>query len=89
MFNASCNEGLEDCYQCFILIWVNIYTILGIPLKLLFIFATHGYALHTKQHLKLKNMDENANQPLLKVSDVNNTKMVTEKTDTYEQDSQY
>ena len=61
MFNAACNEGLQDCYQCFILIWVNIYTILGIPIKLLFIFATYGYYLHTKQYLQLKKLDQDEN----------------------------
>ena len=77
MFNAACNEGLQDCYQCFILIWVNIYTILGIPIKLLFIFATYGYYLHTKQYLQLKKLDQDENQPLMKAgeSNVNHTKM--------------
>ena len=57
MLDSACKDGLPDCYQCFILVWVNACVIFFIPLKLLFIFATYGYALHTKEYLELKKLD--------------------------------
>ena len=49
MFNADCVTPLDNCYDCFILVWVLGLIVITLPLKVLFMFTCYGYYLEAAQ----------------------------------------
>ena len=56
MFSANCITPLDNCYQCFILVWIFFYVIIGIPWKVLFMFTCYSYYLEAQQDMEAKKV---------------------------------
>ena len=57
MFNAKCPLPLHSCDQCFILMFILGCLILGIPLKVLFMFTCNSYYQEAVQDKDLIKVD--------------------------------